>query len=399
MDNTGPGFSGEQCGRSLRMDKSIITEQMITEEETIIRIQSGRFSSTGVAYHFLQPDMTRMELSDGSTVARLGSELMGDPLAPDGGVNRFAAALSEETSGASVFHIEQKTAAALGRQGYKVCPMGVESRVGLPFSLVGKGKADLRRALNRSVKAGVIVRELSADEFESFEIEIAKLNERWLENRRCFRREFRFLARPYVGRFQPGERRFVAFEGERPVGLGVYDPVYDGGVVVGYFEAIVRCFARELAGVRDHLTLTAMDIFAGGDTPAKWISLGLSPFAPATRKNNEFDSSPVTQLALSLFFNHGNRVFNCRGLAFHKERYRGESKPVYFATKRGFPLTALYGACRLSYIDPLRFVSDSLVAGLRRFGANVKHALLSLFPSAGFSSGGEVDFLPSDGKR
>ncbi len=376
----------------------------MTEDETIKRIRSKSISSSGVAYHFLQPDITRKELSDGSTVAWLDSALMGDPLAPVGSVDKFAASLSEEMSGSSVFHIEQKTAAALGRQGYKICSMGVESRVSLPFSLGGKGKSDLRRALNRSKKTGVTVRELSEDEFKDYEPEIAKLNGSWLENRRCFQREFRFLARPFVARFQPGERRFVAFKDERPVGLAVYDPVYDAGVVVGYFEAIVRCFDREIAGVRDHLTLTAMSVFAEDNPPARWVSLGLSPFAPKAQKKNVLGLSPVThsrvtELALTLFFNHGNRVFNCRGLAFHKERYRGDSREVYFATKRLFPLTALYGACRLSYIDPLHFASNSVGIGLRELSANLKHALLSLIPTAIFSAGNDVGFVRSDTKQ
>jgi Phosphatidylglycerol lysyltransferase, C-terminal len=387
MDNTGPGLPGAPILRAPGMEESAMNE-----EETIQRIQSAKFSSSGVVYHFLQPGITRTELSDGSTVARFDDTLMGDPLTPDGGAGKFAESLSAELPGASVFHIEQKTATALCRQGYTICSMGTEPRVSLPFSTGGKDKSDLRRALNRSVKAGVVVRELDAREFASYEKEIATLNQRWLNNRRSFRREFRFLARPYVGRYQSGERRFVAFADGLAVGLAVYDPVYQDGLVVGYFEAIVRCFTTSLAGVRDHLTITAMRVFAEDSNPAQWVSLGLSPFAPVSTPENLANSSPVTRLVLSVFYRFGSRVFNCRGLAFHKDRYRGESAPVYFATRRPFPLTALYRACRLSYIDPLYFV----IPGIQSLAGAVKLLLLAILSFFGFRTQADPDLAQSD---
>lgn len=339
----------------------------MTEQETIRRLQSGACSSGSVVYHSLQPEVTRVELSDGSVIARLGQSLLGDPLTPAGDLYQFAKALSAELPAVSMFHIEQQTALALQRQGYTIRSLGVESRVALPFSLGGKDKSDLRRALNHSLKAGVVVRELSESKYRKYAPQIAALNRHWLAGRRHFRREFRFLARPLVAPFQPGERRIVAFKDERPVGIAVYDPVYRQGVIIGYFEAIVRCFAMEHGGIRDHLTISALRTFAAERNQVRWVSLGLCPFAPAPRSELERSLLSPTSLALSFFYRFGDRVFNCRGLAFHKARYRGESVPIYFATKSPFPLVEIYRACHLSYIDPLQAIRAETGAFLRRF--------------------------------
>ncbi len=337
---------------------------MITELETIERIQSAGYSSGSSAYHFLQADVSRVELSDGSTVARLDDSLMGDPVSPDGSLDEFAKTLSAEKSGLSVFHIEQKTARALFQQGYSVFSFGVESRVSLPFSLGGKDKADLRRALNRSRNAGVMIREIDETEYGRYAETIALLNKDWFRRRRFFQREFRFLARPYVTRFQSHERRFVAFADGRPIGLAIYDPVFRDGAIVGYFEAIVRNYCDNVAGVRDHLTVTAMDVFSSEkssiNSKVEWVSLGLCPFAPWQEGAFEKDSLSLASLAMDGFFRYGNHIFNCRGLAFHKNRYRGEAVPIYFATKSRFPLLALYRACRLSYIDPFLALETSV---------------------------------------
>ncbi len=326
----------------------------MTEQETIKRIHSQGYSSGSLAYHSLQPDVTRIELADGSVVARLGSALIGDPLSPDDSLAEFAQTLAEELPDVSVFHIEQNTAQALQQRGYRIHSLGIESHIPLPFSLHGREKADLRRALNRARKAGVDVMELTGSRYAEFSAQIATLNQQWLAHRRHYKREFRFLARPYVERYQPGERRFIALQNDMVVGIAVYDPVCQAGKRIGYFEALMRCDASAAPGVRDMLTVTAMRTFAAEDAGIRWVSLGLSPFAPLHSSTQSPGRYSLTRWTVSTFFRWGNSIFNCRGLAFHKERYRGDAVPVYFATKSRFPLGALYSACRQSNIDPLQ---------------------------------------------
>lgn len=326
----------------------------MTEQEAIKRILSQDYSSGSLAYHSLQPDVTRIELADGSIVARLGSALIGDPVSPNDSLTEFAETLAENLPEVSVFHIEQNTAQALRQRGYRIHSLGIESHIPLPFSLQGREKADLRRALNRARKAGVDVMELSGRRYEQFAAQIATLNRQWLSQRRHFKREFRFLARPYVERYQPGERRFIALQNGKVVGIAVYDPVCQAGKRIGYFEALMRCDATSAPGVRDMLTVTAMRAFAAEDAGIRWVSLGLSPFAPPHSSTQAPARYSLTRWTVSMFFRWGNSIFNCRGLAFHKERYRGDAVPIFFATKSRFPLGVLYNACRQSNIDPLQ---------------------------------------------
>ncbi|MFQ5606762.1 MAG: phosphatidylglycerol lysyltransferase domain-containing protein [Candidatus Zixiibacteriota bacterium] len=330
-------------------------------------IGNPRFSGGSLAFHALQPKMD-IEWLNGAALPRADRYVIGEPLRPPGAPDSYPDPedLRRRYPRLSFVHIGAGFARALKSAGYNIAALGSEALVDLPFSLAGAGKSDLRRSLNRSQKAGVTALEVPERDFPTITRKIERSNAEWLARRPLFRREFRFLARPYVRRFQEGERRFVAFQDGRAIGLAAYDPIIGDGAPVGYFEAIIRSFSPALPGVRDLLTLTALDKFASEG--ASRVSLGLCPFHPVPY-NSDLLNSRLTDLALRLFYRYGGRVFNSRGLAFHKSRYRPRFETVYFATQSRLALIELYRICRLSNIDalyPVLRLNDSICGRLVR---------------------------------
>lgn len=314
-------------------------------------IKSPDFSGGSLTYHALQP-WVEIDWLDNYAIARAGSFVIGEPLAPKGESISHSdlKELRRNYPHLSFVHIGPRFARSLKDAGYNIAALGSEALVDLPFSLAGAGKSDLRRALNRSLNAGARVQEISARDFPRLAGEIENANAEWLKERPLFRREFRFLARPFVPNYQRGERRFLAFQHGRAVGLAVYDPIISNGSPCGYFEAIIRSYRASPPGVRDLLTVTAINQFSAEGVSR--VSLGLCPFRPAP-DSADLINSHLTDLALKIFYRCGERVFNCRGLAFHKSRYRPCFKTVYFATLSPFVLNELYQVCRLSNIDAL----------------------------------------------
>lgn len=323
---------------------------MLTTAETIQFYRRANVSSPTLAYHSLQRAVERVKATDSSILATVDHFVIGDPAVESGALSAALDDAARSYNIHSFFHISEPIARALSHRKFRVHQLGIETIIPLPFSLDGGNKADIRRARNRALRADVRVVESNAAEFARRTESIERLNRKWLSARPVFRREFRFLARPFADEFQAGERRFIALQGERIVGLAVYDPLHSSGAVDGYFESIVRSYYPEIPGVRDLLTLSAMEIFTAEG--ASRLSLGLSPFVqsrPASQRR-----CSLTDAALALLMRRGNRLFNFRGLAFHKRRYRGLEAPIYFATKDQLPLLSLYRFCRLSNIDPLQ---------------------------------------------
>lgn len=314
-------------------------------------INSSDFSGGSLAFHALQPQI-EIEWLNGCALPRVESFVIGDPLAPAGESVSHPDPLDirRHYPHLSFVHIGAGFARSLKGAGYNIAALGCEALVDLPFSLIGPKKSDLRRALNQSLKAGVHVREVSERDFPTLAREIELANSKWLENRPLYRREFRYMARPFVDRFQAGERRFVAFQNGKAIGLAVYDPILSNGCPDGYLETIIRGYPASPTGVRDLLTITALNQFT--TEGVSLVSLGLCPFH-SQPDISKLANCRLTGLALKLFYRFCGQIFNCRGLAFHKSRYRPRFKTVYFATLSRFTLIELYRICRLSNIDAL----------------------------------------------
>lgn len=334
----------------------------ITSAEFVHLLRDRKSLSGSISWQALQAGLTLRKFASGAVIPVEGRLVLGDPVGPAGTYQRALREMANSADNLAFLHIGHEVAVSLQEQGYHLLELGSESHVSLPFSLEGARKADLRRANNRARRAGVEVREIEPWEHESLAPEIRRLNRRWLQSRGTLRREFRFLARPLRDFPQPGERRFIATCDGKIVGLNAYDPIYQEGKLNGYLEAVTRRFNTSIPGMRDYLTLTAFEAFASEGV--SWVSLGLAPFDPVTTSINSLEPLHIiSRLALKSFYRFGSSLFNCRGLAFHKSRYRGQKHPVYLASKSPFPLWDFYLACRLSHLDPLRAIADFLISG------------------------------------
>lgn len=334
---------------------------MLSDKDTISLIQNPEINSSTLSYHMLQHGIERTQPSPASLIAKAGSAVIGDPVGAPEALNSIVCAAEENHGVQSFFHVSDRTAHILQNRGYRVAQLGIETVIPLPFSLSGANKSDLRRARNRALGAKVRVIEISSADFPAIADNISRLNDEWLDSRRVFRSEFRLLARPFNKDYQSGERRFIALQDDRILGLAVYDPFFDSGAINGYFEAIVRQYDNRVPGVRDILTLVAMNQFSSEGVQK--LSLGLSPFV----RNTSDHKLSLSDSALALFSRFGGGVFNCRGLAFHKSRYRGFEVPIFYATKNPLPLLALYRICVASNIDPLKGITSLISTKLTRF--------------------------------
>jgi lysylphosphatidylglycerol synthetase-like protein (DUF2156 family) len=150
-----------------------------------------------------------------------------------------------------------------------------------------------------------------------------------------------------VWKGEPGVRRLVATDADGGVvGFAFYDPMYDHGRVVGYAANIVRCDERRFGKLIPALHMEAMELFRPEGVQV--LNLALSPFVKLHQAR--FNDDRLTRWLFRLSERFGNDIYNFRGLSFHKSKYRGSEKHMYYATNRVLPAVDIYLAFRAADI-------------------------------------------------
>jgi lysylphosphatidylglycerol synthetase-like protein (DUF2156 family) len=70
------------------------------------------------------------------------------------------------------------------------------------------------------------------------------------------------------------------------------------------------------------------------------LNLNLSPFVKL--EQGRFNDDLGSKLFFKLSARYGNDIYNFQGLSFHKSKYRGQEKYLYFASNSFWPANDIY---------------------------------------------------------
>jgi phosphatidylglycerol lysyltransferase len=247
------------------------------------------------------------------------------------------------------------TARCLEAKGFYVNELGIDTRIDLQsYDFAGKQKEHLRYASNWLTRRGYrIVEEADCDEVR---LVTAEISEQWRRNRIIKSREVAFLNRPMqdnewdltaANSSINGVRRFFLLDKVgRRVAFVFFDPVFENGTVIGYATSFKRRLDKAPPVAEVGITRCAIDVFRGEGLNV--LFLGLSPLAET--ENLEFRKNWFLDKSFRYLFNARwfNRwVYNLKGHAEFKQRFRGCSEKVYFASPKISNDLRLLGLLRL----------------------------------------------------
>ncbi|MRR14035.1 DUF2156 domain-containing protein [archaeon] len=200
---------------------------------------------------------------------------------------------------------------------------GVETIVDLKnWDLIGKKKQVLRTSINKAHKDGIRFVEMYPTK-ESDD----KLNRIWMRTRAVKRKEVVFLIRPKDQEYQEGTRKFYALKGEELIGFIYFDPVFEGGKLIGYVPNISRFSPTFKQGIFYPLMVHAMDKFKEEGVP--FLYLGLLPAVVDER--DKTCESWLFKCVVRLLYHYGNFFYSFKGLHFTKSRFQGREVKTFCA--------------------------------------------------------------------
>ena len=214
----------------------------------------------------------------------------------------------------------------------------------------------IKRARNEAKREGVVIREEQLEEISTEKLEA--VSSKWRGTKILNDREIWIYARRPIWKSEPDVRKFVAYDklGEI-IGFVFYDPLYRDGEVVGYSANTSRCDEAKYGRLATAIHMEAVDLFRveGKET----LNLCLAPFVRLDL--GKFNDDKITRRFFELSEEYGNQIYNFKGLAFHKSKYRVAEKPLYFASKSMFTSNDMYLAYLSSDITQSYFSTMSLL--------------------------------------
>ena len=295
------------------------------------------YGSQSNAYFHLQPGLRAFHLPGAGFVTYHPQPAPGgtvpmvfvNPLCADGDLPRLLEAFLAARGPAAIFMgMAGPAAAALGDLGFSVNLFGVETCLPVQdHAVAGRAMRHLRSIRHLGAR-GVEVRELAAAQVPMDEVR--RISEQWLDQKRVRGRELRFLTRPPDFGDAWGVRKFYCFKDGRLVGFVFFDPYFRDGRCLGYCANILRAEpGLRPSGILDFAILEAMGRFRAEGVPE--LALGISPLhglAPCPGEDT------LLRLCGSLLYRWGGALYPFRALAFHKARFHGECRNLFFC-KRG----------------------------------------------------------------
>jgi lysylphosphatidylglycerol synthetase-like protein (DUF2156 family) len=233
--------------------------------------------------------------------------------------------------------ISEQCAEVLRPMGFKVNCIGSEPLLPIQtYNTHGNWKElDLiKRARNEARREGIAIREEDGASVNRLQQELKALSAKWIGSKKINDREIWLYARRPVFDHEEDVRKFVAYDREGTIaGFVFYDPMYRGGQVFGYSANIVRCDEQRFGRLATAIHMEAMEKFKGEGKES--LNLLLAPFANLDAGNFNDDWSAKLFFQLSARF--GNHLYNFKGLSFHKSKYRGRERPLYYASNSYLP--------------------------------------------------------------
>jgi lysylphosphatidylglycerol synthetase-like protein (DUF2156 family) len=308
--------------------------------------QYGNFT---MAYATLQPGMKYFE-SDGGYLAydTWGgiTFVLGDPVAPTKNHAAIIEAFVRKHPRTCFCQISKPTGAILARLGWLVNELGADMELDLPtYDFEGPKKNKFRQAAHKIEREGYTIEERTVADGDQTELDA--LSTSWLAAK-TVKHEARFLVRPLAFGNEREVRKFYLREpGGSIVAFVAFDPICEGGEVIGYSPAIKRRAPDAPTGAEEAITKFAIERFRAEGL--KTYRLGLLPLYDV--QDSEFRDAWLLKKVFQFAYRYGDRwIFSFRGHADFKHRYRGNLSKVYFATYtrlNAWNLISLLRLCRL----------------------------------------------------
>jgi len=236
--------------------------------------------------------------------------------------------------------ISEKFAEAARSLGFKVNCIGYEPEIAIQTYKTGGDWKEfdlIKRARNEARREGITIREEDGSAFD--QEGLAAVSAKWLSAKRVNDREIWIYARRPI--FAPEEdvRKFVAYDKTGKVaGFAFYDPMYRDGRVFGYSSNISRCDEQRFGRLATAVHMEAVEKFKAEGKEV--LNLLLAPFVKL--ELGKYNDDWGAKLFFKISARYGNSIYNFRGLSFHKSKYRGVEKPLYYASNSLMPSNDIY---------------------------------------------------------
>jgi phosphatidylglycerol lysyltransferase len=296
---------------------------------------------------------------------------LSNPICAERDYEQIVKDFTERNSNAVFACISEPFAEVLRDLKFKVNCLGYECE--LPIQTY-KTKGDwkefdlIKRARNEARRENIAIREEQIETIDRTELEA--LSQRWIGTKKVNDREIWIYARRAIYEHEEGVRKFIAYDRDgRVAGYAFYDPMYRGGKVFGYSSNILRCDESRFGRLATAMHMEAIDKFRCEG--AEVLNLNLAPFVKL--EQGRFNDDLGASLFFKLSARYGDDIYNFKGLSFHKSKYRGAEKCLYFASNSFWPSNDIYLAflsadITRSYFDTL----GRLILGMLKTAKNAK---------------------------
>jgi phosphatidylglycerol lysyltransferase len=279
--------------------------------------------------------------------------VLADPLGPPEVIGQLLDAFLQIYPKACFVQCQKTTAAMLEERGFYINEMGVDTHLDLTeYNFSGKQKESFRYAANWLKRRGFRVVEDQTT--ESSRQAAADISTAWRATRTVKRREVAFLNRPLDldqewNRTETTDRVrkfYLADANDKPVAFVFFDPIFEFEKVIGYVTSFKRRQPDAPANAELGITKHAIEIFQSENIRS--LNLGLSPLAEI--ENLDFRKNPFLHFTFRYLYGSSlfNRfVYSLKGHAEFKQKFRGETEKVYFASRTIVNDLRLFGLLKL----------------------------------------------------
>ena len=279
--------------------------------------------------------------------------VLSDPVCAREDLAEFLDLFIKDESEVSFIVISEFCAEELRGRGYKVNCIGPEPELPIQsYNTKGNWKEldMIKRARNEAKREGIVIREERLEDIEKSKLEA--ISAKWMGNKILNDREIWIYARKPIWGSEPDVRKFVAYDRDGEiVGFVFYDPIYSDGQVIGYSANTSRCDEFRYGRLATAIHMEAVDIFKAEGKQI--LNLCLATFV---RLNlGKYNDDKFAVLFFELSEKYGNDIYNFKGLAFHKSKYRVPEKPLYFASRNWSSSNDIYLAYLSSNITQSYF--------------------------------------------
>lgn len=279
--------------------------------------------------------------------------VLSDPVCSRGNLWELIGKFLQDNPSAVFVVISEHCAEVLRDMGFKVNCIGPEPELPVQSYNTSGNWRDLdmiKRARNEAKREGVVIREERLEDVAAEKLEA--VSSRWMGTKILNDREIWIYARRPIWESEPDVRKFIAYDKQGEIiGFVFYDPVYRDGRVTGYSANTSRCDESRYGRLATAIHMEAVDVFRGEGRET--LNLCLAPFVRLHL--GKYNDDRITRLFFELSESYGNRIYNFKGLAFHKSKYRVKEKPLYFASKSWFTSNDIYLAYLTSDITQSYF--------------------------------------------